>query len=245
MFKLHKLIYGNVPHNFARTIYRIRHPDFYAHMQKKRLRGDGNYSYEQFDRMRCIFIHIPKTAGSTIARAIFSNLAAGHDTIDLYRILFNKQEYDSYFKFTVVRNPWERLLSAYRYLSKGGGNANDQQWAAKHIQPYKSFKDFLCSSHFEETALKWVHFQPQYKFLCPFDSEIPQVDFIARHENIDDDFKTILQNLNLNENIKLPTYNVSNKHKSSDYRNLYDKKMIDIVSSVYYKDIKLFNYNFQ
>jgi len=53
-----------------------------------------------FDRYQCIFVHIPKTAGVSICRSLFENLAGGHTTIAKYQIIFSKKEFDRYFKFT-------------------------------------------------------------------------------------------------------------------------------------------------
>lgn len=72
---------------------------------------------------QCIFVHQRKAAGTSVKSLFFDNAATG----DLGYHQFNDGVLDhgysrdnpivsNYFKFTVVRNPWERFVSAWRYL---------------------------------------------------------------------------------------------------------------------------------
>ena len=68
-----------------------------------------------------IFIHIPKTGGSTIERMFFNRIEnSEHLTIDSYKF------YKDYFIFSFVRNPYLRIISIYTYFFNGGnGNSNE------------------------------------------------------------------------------------------------------------------------
>lgn len=85
----------------------------------------NNYSYKPLDNLKCIFVHIPKTAGISISRSIFGNLGGGHTKIRDYELIFSAKDFNNYFKFTFVRNPWDRIFSAYRFLKNGGINEED------------------------------------------------------------------------------------------------------------------------
>lgn len=52
-----------------------------------------------------IFIHIPKTAGSSIQEALGHG---GHETIHHY---MEQEGFNRAFKFAFVRNPWDRFIS--------------------------------------------------------------------------------------------------------------------------------------
>ena len=78
--------------------------------------NEHGYSYQGFDEKRAIFIHIPKCAGVSVAQALFGNLAGGHATLDKYLNVFEAHCIEEYFLFTIVRNQWDRLVSAYFFL---------------------------------------------------------------------------------------------------------------------------------
>ena len=63
-----------------------------------------------------IFIHIPKTGGSSIERKLNlehtengfetkDNIAIQHSDWNYYNTLFGKEKFNKYLKFSVVRNP--------------------------------------------------------------------------------------------------------------------------------------------
>ena len=66
-----------------------------------------------FHRYRCLSVHIPKTGGNSINR-VFGIGWQDHKDLARYR----EERFRAYFKFAVVRNPWERLLSDYNYQGR-------------------------------------------------------------------------------------------------------------------------------
>jgi hypothetical protein len=67
-------------------------------------------------------VHVPKTAGVAISLALFGNLAGEHASIRDYQTIYPKSVFERYVRFTFVRNPWDRLLSAFSFLKSGGMN---------------------------------------------------------------------------------------------------------------------------
>ena len=64
-------------------------------------KGPGHfYSMDAFDHFKCVFVHIPKAAGVSVNKALFGNLAGGHQSVKEYQEIFKKETYQSYFKFT-------------------------------------------------------------------------------------------------------------------------------------------------
>ena len=74
------------------------------------------------------------------------------------------KKFDSYFKFTFVRNPYDRLFSAYTFLKKGGINDQDNNFAKKYLSEYNSFDNFVKFGLIKPEVLSWVHFKPQKDF---------------------------------------------------------------------------------
>ena len=190
--------------------------------------------------LKCIFIHIPKCAGSSINQQLKLDSVgfSGHSPASYH------SEYKNYFSFTFVRNPYDRVVSAYKYFRKlkeghrwykrnsiisDAANAMDFNEFVNHIP------DFMKLMKKEEGSFQsGIHFQA-YDYFLDFN-----IDYLARFENIQEDYAYILAKL------KLPRANLRkiNSTNNSDYRQLY---MEDSKRSVYYiykEDINKYNYQF-
>src|SRR5258707_7699115 len=97
------------------------------------IRGRGVYSYFA-DEFRCIFIHIPKTAGTSLSQALFGRHSRHIPYIEYEK--GNPRKFRQYFKFTFVRNPWDRLVSTYFFLKQGGLAPADPRWADQQLRAY-------------------------------------------------------------------------------------------------------------
>lgn len=81
---------------------------------------------------RYVFIHINKTAGSSIEQAL--ELRFEHKTAIEKRSELGSRRWDRPFKFCFVRNPWDRVLSHYSYRVKtnqtglGNGHLGFNKW---------------------------------------------------------------------------------------------------------------------
>lgn len=239
-------IYYSLPYSVRRLLYaRLRSKDFQRMQEARSIVSDAGYSLKPFDQNRCIFVHIPKAAGVSVCRALFDNLAGGHNSIKKYQLVFSKEEFDSYFKFTFVRNPWSRLFSAYNFLKKGGMNDADRSWASANLSSYTSFDDFVMRWLTVSNIEKYTHFMPQYRFLCLPNSDELNVDFLGFFENIQEDFLYVRHRLFLSGNLTLKHDNKTEPNdKKIDFREFYTNEARDIVSEVYKKDVDLFGYNF-
>lgn len=139
-------------------------------------------------------------------------------------------DFDSIWKFTIVRNPWDRVVSAFFYLKK---HASRLPMDIKSMK-FEHFVMNVLQKH--GTALD-AHFEPQ--FPKAFYDGNCFVDFIARMENIESDWKTIAQSISAPS--ELPHRNKS-KHK--DYRSYYGPKPVEVIRDLYSEDIDKFGYSF-
>ncbi|MBN2087436.1 sulfotransferase family 2 domain-containing protein [Candidatus Peregrinibacteria bacterium] len=238
---LYKKLAYLLPYNLRRKLFALFYKSKFEDIIKKRMVSE-DYSFMSYDKYHCIFIHIPKTAGVSITRTLFGHLI-GHFSVAEYQIVFSKKEFNSYFKFAIVRNPWDRVFSAYNFLKNGGMTEEDKEWANKNISQYTNFNDFIKNGLKKPSILKWRHFLPQCDFICVPHSNKPLVDFIGHFENINEDFQYIKKKMSLDDNLILKHENV-NPGKKLDYRDYYDDKAQKIVSEVYKNDIKILGYNF-
>ena len=199
----------------------------------------SNPYLDVFDKYQCVFIHIPKCAGISVENGLFGT-KVGHKRIILFE-RYDAQKFHEYFKFTIVRNPFDRLVSAFFFLKSGGRNEKDRQWAIKNLAQYDEFNDFVFQWVKKENVIKALHFRPQYLYLCKPGSLVPEVEFVGRFEELEKDYNYIQEKLGLQES-KLPHLNMSKRE--SDYRKFYDEETRAIVASVYQEDLSIFNYKF-
>lgn len=198
-------------------------------------RGRGPYAGYP-DRYRCIFIHVPKAAGTSVAQSLFGAASRHVDYHEYERA--NPAKFRHYFKFTFVRNPWDRLLSAYTFLLNGGMNDMDAAWAAEHLANIDEFRDFVQLLVERPELLQWVHLRPQHSFLCNEHGDI-KVDFVGRVENIEVDFATIAARIGVPANLS-----IRNRSDHVPYADIYDARSREQVARLYRSDIEIFGYSF-
>lgn len=198
----------------------------------------GNLIYNPaYDQHRAIFIHIPKTAGTSVGEVLFPGNRSTHYRWDHYQS-YCANRFQSYFKFTFVRNPFDRLVSAYVYLNQGGKSATnaDRRFYQRYLSPYRSFEQFVHEGLSNPTIRQWGHFAPQSQFIAASDGTI-MVDFVGRVEQLDQDFQTVAEKLKIKA--KLKHVNATKRKHYSEY---YDAQTEQIVREHYATDLHLFNY---
>ena len=190
--------------------------------------------------LKCIFVHIPKCAGSSINQEL--NLKSvgfsGHSPMSYH------SEYSDYLSFTFVRNPYDRIVSAYKYfrkLKKGHRwyKRNSIISDAANQMNFKEFvyhiPDFMKLMKREEGSFEsGIHFQPFYYFIDE------PVKHIGRFENIQRDFIKIRRSLDL----PLKSLPKTNSTNNLNYRELYIEETKNLVYNIYQEDIKKYNYEF-
>lgn len=230
-----------LPHDARRMSFRLRHPQQFHAWQAMRNDTDSKgYSFEPFDRHRCIFVHVPKCAGVSVSSALFGSLAGGHRRIGTYRLVYSRREFRNYFKFAFVRNPWDRLLSAFRFLKNGGFGPEDEQWTQENLSRYPDFDGFVRQWVNRKNILSWPHFLPQTHFIC-VDGRLP-LDFLGRFEKLAEDYSYVCQRLGIDS--PLSVHNQT-KTRQSDYRDFYNDETRNIVAEVYREDISTLGYSFE
>lgn len=197
-----------------------------------------DYCLAPYDDNRCVFVHIPKTAGLSLCAALFGCKGGGHLTARAYRAIFGAQDFDDYFKFTFVRNPWDRIVSAYTFLSQGGANERDRAWGQAVLSDFGSFDEFVLRWLDERRLYEQIHLVPQWEFVVNGQGQ-PCLDFIGRFERLGDDFQYVLDQLG--RSCALPQSNASQR---SPYRDYYSGASRRRVAQLYRRDIEQFGYSF-
>ena len=191
------------------------------------------------DEWRAIHIHIPKCAGTSVREALMGISKRAHVPLSRYAA-FDPDRFEQYFKFAFVRNPWDRLLSAYTYLSPG--SKGETSWSRKHLPQFAGFEEFVLAldrPRFRRNALRFLHLRPQLNWITLPGRETPALDFIGRFERLQEDVQLLAQRLGLTAS--LPHLNAST---CLNYRDAYSSRMRAIVAEVYHCDVDSFGYSF-
>ena len=156
------MLFWRLPYRMRQRVFRQMRPRLAAYYDRL-LRGQTDpYSLRTMIARGCLFIHIPKCAGIAVSKALFNNRAGGHLPLAHYQLIITPQQYKHLFKFTVVRNPYARLLSAYRFLASGGLNARDAAWAqsfAKAVNDPHAYRAMALATREEfDARLNWRAF---------------------------------------------------------------------------------------
>ena len=194
------------------------------------------------DSHKFIFIHIPKTAGTSLCNIFLKEKAyihtkkgryyQSHESVNDLEIT-NSEEMDKYFTFSFVRNPFRRLVSYYNFKIN-----------TKYFPPKISFKE-MCRKIYkkERKGIRDRNFLLHTRSCCEYlinkNGEI-NIDFIGKVENLQKDFDFICDKINLQKQI-IPK---QNKSKVVDYTDFYDNETIKITSDIYQSDLEKFSYKF-
>ena len=187
-----------------------------------------------------VFIHVEKVGGTSITRNLLEyssteyipsgdDLASKDKHLSLiqYKELY-KDYFHEYFKFAIVRNPWERELSLFYFLKKTG---------RKNLP--KCLSAFLKERFFDKA--KWDNAFLTYMDALSCDGDtLDDIDFIGKFENLQEDFNIIC------DKIKIPRQKLPHKNKTNHkhYTEYYDDEAKKIVAEKYAKDIEYFGYKF-
>lgn len=186
-----------------------------------------------------VFVHVPRAGGTSIANSVLGR-RAGHFKAEEIRSIMGDKEFREMFSFAVVRNPFDRLVSAYHYASQGGGVdggiLRKRDYKSHKFSSFETFvKEWLV---YQDMANVDVIFKPQYDFVASEDGVI--VDYVGRLEELTD--AECVVSSKLGRRVIFGHRNSSKRMLG--YRRYYDFEMIKLVERVYQKDISYFGYKF-
>ncbi len=193
-------------------------------------------------RAQCVFVHVPKVAGSSIALALFGDETTGHAHMTWEDYFYeNRSRYRRFFSFGFVRNPWDRLASAYRYLCDVPEQHKfTRAWSLENVVQYSDFADFICALRDRADLRAWPHLRPQSEFLANGDQVM--VDFVGHYETLATDLTLVAERLRIDVK-KVPHVNSSGPRRH--YSHHYDVESAAIVGEIYARDVSLFGYRFE
>lgn len=203
---------------------------------------------------KCIFIHISRTAGTSIEHALTGgdwwdvDPTTKHITASHSREIY-AEHWDKYFKFSFIRNPFDRLISCYHldyYNGRDLANIPKRYLQYGDIIPIGAHCSKAPNIGIESglgLAYFLDHYKPppwEHKQLIEYTDIIDlNLDFIGRYEFLSEDFNYVQQMIGAN--VKLPHVNTLN---ICNYYQYYDAATITQVQSLYRNTLKHYKYQY-
>jgi chondroitin 4-sulfotransferase 11 len=202
-------------------------------------------------KYKCIFVHIPKCGGTSIEDVLWpgprsvQDLWKGQiDDVNKYQTggmqhLFarhireevGEEVFRSYFKFALVRNPWDKVMSQFVRTKYRRGDLRKKLGVRKSVD----LAAYLNAIR-KVTNVQW---EAQHKFLEDENGDLI-VDHIGRFEQIDKEFDFICETIGLP---KVPLPHMK-KSERSHYRDYYDAETRQAAAEIYSEDIEKFGYEY-
>ena len=159
------------------------------------------------------------------------NKGLQHKNLKRYEQHFNLNEY---FKFSFVRNPWERAVSQIEYLrTKAGAAIFSKETFKERLLMYCSTRKNIAGHDLGACQLDYLMDK----------SGKVSLDFIGRFESLNLDFNKICIVLGINPPLQLP--HIFNSNRKLHYSKYYDEESIDWIRERFAKDIDYFGYKYE
>lgn len=208
-----------------------------------------------------LFVHIAKTGGTSIRSALTSvmwpdtfywirkicNRVSGmtghrlgvkfprHAKVIAAMEMLPKDYFQSLFRFTIVRNPWDLQVSSYHHIQR------ERPHLLEHISDFDAFL------HWKLEAQRPCHYildastEPQWFSVIDLQGQCV-LDYIGRYETLVDDFQVICERIGFRHPPDLPHKRQAQARK--DYRHYYSDWGADLVARRYQDDIDNLGYRF-
>lgn len=200
---------------------------------------------------RCIFVHIPKTGGTSVEDVIWPGPRTTDDLwmgfVDRYhnkyqtgglqhllatqiRTEVGAEVFSSYYKFSIVRNPWDRAVSQFVFMD-----------ARDDLRDFIGMKKGAGLKKYAELIRKKRHVQwePQVSFVQDANGE-SLLDYIGRYETFSDSVTHALRTTGINA----ATIPHRKKGQRGPYEDYYDAESREMIRTMYAADIEAFGYRF-
>jgi len=198
--------------------------------------------------LKCIFIHIPRTAGSSIERALINDdwwtveSKTKHLIASQAKKIYSEY-WNDYFKFSFVRDPYSRMLSMttfdkIRKMYYGDTVSFTGIITDQHINEYKKLFGHLILIEHDYRFYKRKEVENEtHRENCVYGNILDEpIDYIGKFETLEEDFKNLCNTLGLREK-------ELGKFSHSPHEHSLSVEAKSLVSELYDKDFLTYNYS--
>lgn len=194
-----------------------------------------------------LFVHIQKTGGSSILRALGQDAHPRHKHCFAaeFRQMCPAEHWDQTFKFAFVRNPWDRLVSwwsmidAYRDAYRNGRRLN--RFFTYVFENSVTFEEFILNCHADiaDPDGRKCILRNQLDYITEPGGRV-LVDYVGRFENLASDFQEVTRRLGLPDT----ALEHRNRTPHAAYTDYYSDRTRALIEQAYHRDIAQFGYAF-
>jgi len=154
-----------------------------------------------------------------------------HSNYKYYKNLFGEQKFNNYLKFSIVRNPYTKIISEYFYLPNRGHKSN------RTFDEFLEYtKTIVKNRRYNNNDLYRDHYKPQYTYICDSNYKI-KVDKLFYFEKYYEVDEFLLKNFNITDK---RIYLKGEYDKSDIVLNAAQKETI---YEIYKEDFDIFKYD--
>lgn len=199
-------------------------------------------------KFKCIFIHIPRTGGSSIEKMLVGRNWWGvdkrtkHLTASQAKSIY-RPFWDDYFKFSFVRNPYDRAASLLSFPKIYYGSGESEMLTCSHVDWYKEIFGAPYTLEYDyrfwgrDEVLRDIHRANQV-YGNILDEEL---DFVGRFEILHDDMNYVLETIGFGRSDII--HEAASKIQKNDKLEFYQDSIVkNMVRELYYKDFLRFGY---
>ena len=196
-----------------------------------------------------IFIHIFKTAGNSVRKAMRMDpkeLIGGHVDIRAVKNSLKRMDLETFFenavKFTFVRNPFDWLVSTYHHMHRSGEGYRQAPVKEQDMSFSEGLRFIVLDLMQREQIAASNKYQTLYEFVMDENGE-NIMDFIGRVENLETDVKHLCDVIGIRYE-GVPRLNVRGDRTELSYRNYYSSDDRKLVEKYFSRDLEFFEYAF-
>ena len=183
----------------------------------------------------CIMVRVAKSASTSIIRSGF-----GVNAFELDFAMSLPDEWEDKFRFAFVRNPFDRLVSAFQMFQKHPSSvASGVDRSALTLEKVLDVVEDDSIDIYKEDY--WGKLRQHAMPITHPHYRIEEVDFLGRYETLELDWRALCGLLSMDA---LPLGRLKDSGRVQHYSSFFDQRVRDRANEIFKEDLRMFGYDY-